>query len=166
VNYATAGAALLRHGNLQRGERVLIHAAVGGVGIAATQIAKSVGAEVYGTASPGKHAAIRGFGVDHAIDYTHGGWERGLPKLDLVMDAIGGRRFRTSYDLLRPAGRLVCFGATSLVDGEKRSMTRALLTLIRIPRFNLLKQMDSAPGGRLPGTAHDCSLPVHEMPRL
>ena len=54
------------------GERVLIQAAAGGVGIAATQIAKLVGAEVFGTASPAKHDAIRGFGVDHPIDYrTH-----------------------------------------------------------------------------------------------
>ena len=55
VNYATAWAGLIGYGNLQPGERVLVHAAAGGVGIAATQIAKRPGAEVYGTASPGKH---------------------------------------------------------------------------------------------------------------
>ena len=55
---------------MQPGERVLIHAAAGGVGIAATQIAKRLGAEVWGTASPAKHDAIRGFGVDHPVDYT------------------------------------------------------------------------------------------------
>ena len=69
VTYATAYAALIRYGSLHAGERVLIQAAAGGVGIAATQIAKLVGAEVYGTASPAKHAALRSFGVDHAIDY-------------------------------------------------------------------------------------------------
>ena len=71
-----------------------MHAAAGGVGIAATQIAKARGAEVYGTASPGKHDAIRGFGVDHALDYTSAGWEKGLPPMDLVMDALGGPSFR------------------------------------------------------------------------
>src|SRR6476469_9129657 len=68
VNYGTAWAALLGYGSLRRGERVLVHSAGGGVGIAATQIAKRHGAEVYGTASPGKHARILELGVDHAID--------------------------------------------------------------------------------------------------
>ena len=68
VNYATAYAGLVRYRSLRAGERVLLHAAAGGVGIAATQIAKLVGAEVYGTASAAKHDAIRSFGVDHPID--------------------------------------------------------------------------------------------------
>jgi NADPH:quinone reductase-like Zn-dependent oxidoreductase len=67
VNYLTAYLALVRFGSLEEGERVLIHAAAGGVGIAATQIAKARGAEVYGTASPAKHDAIRQFGVEHAL---------------------------------------------------------------------------------------------------
>ena len=79
VNYATAWAGLIGYGNLQIGERLLVHSAGGGVGIAATQIAKRGGAEVYGTASPGKHARIVELGVDHALDYTRPGWERGLP---------------------------------------------------------------------------------------
>ncbi len=105
ISYSTAWEALIRAGNLHAGERVLIHAAAGGVGIAATQIAKRAGAEVWGTASPAKHEAIRGFGVDHPVDYTRAGWERGVPKLDLVMDAIGGASFRRSYNLLRAGGR-------------------------------------------------------------
>src|SRR5436305_8191601 len=96
VNYATAWEAITRAGNVQRGERVLIHSAGGGVGIAATQLAKAAGAEVWGTASAAKHEAIRGFGVDHPVDYRASGWERGLPKLDLVMDAIGGASFGRS----------------------------------------------------------------------
>jgi NADPH:quinone reductase-like Zn-dependent oxidoreductase len=144
VNYATAWASLCRYGNVQPGERVLIHAAAGGVGIAATQIAKAMGCEVWGTASPGKHEAIRKQGVDHALDYTHPGWERGVPQLDLVMDAIGGKSFRTSYELLRSGGRLVCFGASSIVSGEKRNLVTALRTLLQMPRFNLVKQMEAS----------------------
>src|SRR5918997_1563991 len=72
VAYATAYAGLIRYGSLHAGERVLIHAAAGGVGVAAPQIAKLVGAEVYGTASAAKHDAIRSFGVDHPIDYRSG----------------------------------------------------------------------------------------------
>src|SRR5256885_6958217 len=67
VNYGTAWAALIGYGSLQAGERVLVHSAGGGVGIAATQIAKRTGAEVYGTASPSKHERIRELGVDRAL---------------------------------------------------------------------------------------------------
>jgi NADPH:quinone reductase-like Zn-dependent oxidoreductase len=144
VNYATAWAALLRYGGLEAGERVLIHAAAGGVGTAATQIAKRAGAEVWGTASPGKHEAIRGFGVDHPVDYTRRGWHRDVPPLDLVLDAIGGRSFRTGYDLLRPGGRLVCFGASAVSSGEKRNVATALKTVVSMPRFNLIKQMSQS----------------------
>ncbi len=144
VNYATAWAGLVRYGTLQPGERVLIHAAAGGVGIAATQIARAIGAEVHGTASPGKHDAIRGFGVEVAHDYTQKSWHRGLPPYDLVMDAIGGASFRTSYDLLRPGGRLVAFGASSVMDGARRNLLQAARTMIRMPRFNLVKQMSAS----------------------
>jgi NADPH:quinone reductase-like Zn-dependent oxidoreductase len=141
INYATAWSALIDHGNLQPGGRVLIHAAAGGVGIAATQIAKRFGAEVYGTASPAKHQAIARIGVDHAIDYRTKGWERRLPNFDIVLDAVGGKSFRTSYDLLRPGGRMVAYGASSVVSGSRRDLLAALRTLRGMPRFKLIPQM-------------------------
>jgi NADPH:quinone reductase-like Zn-dependent oxidoreductase len=142
VNYATAWAGLLGFGSLRAGERVLVQAAAGGVGIAATQIAVRTGAEVWGTASPGKHAAIREQGVAHPLDYTRKGWERGLPPFDVVMDAIGGASFRRSYDLLRPGGRLVAFGASSVMQGETRNLRAALPQALRMMRgFDLIKQM-------------------------
>jgi NADPH:quinone reductase-like Zn-dependent oxidoreductase len=144
VNYATAWAGLVGYGNLQPGERVLIHSAGGGVGIAATQIAKRHGAEVYGTASPGKHAQCKGFGVDHALDYTAPGWERGLPPFDVILDAVGGKSFRRSYSMLRPGGRLVVFGVSALVSGQRRNLFTALRTVARMPRFNLIKQMSES----------------------
>jgi NADPH:quinone reductase-like Zn-dependent oxidoreductase len=144
VNYATAWAALIGFGSLQLGERVLVHSAGGGVGIAATQIAKRAGAEVYGTASPSKHERIREIGVDHALDYTTPGWERGLPRFDVVLDAVGGKSFRTSYDLLAAGGRLVAFGASALVSGQRRNLLTAARTVVRMPRFNLIKQMSES----------------------
>jgi NADPH:quinone reductase-like Zn-dependent oxidoreductase len=144
VNYITAWAGLLRFGALKPGERVLIQAAAGGVGIAATQVAKRHGAEVYGTASPAKHDAIRGFGVDHPLDYRRPGWDRGLPKMDIVMDAIGGASFRRSYQLLRGGGRLVAFGASAVISGEKRNLLTAATAALRMPRFNLIKQMSES----------------------
>lgn len=144
VNYGTAWAALIGYGNVQPGERVLIHSAGGGVGIAATQIAKRAGAETYGTASPGKHARCEELGLDHAIDYTQSGWERGLPKFDVILDAVGGKSFRTGYDLLRPGGRLVAFGASAVVSGERRNPVTALRAVVRMPRFNMIKQMSES----------------------
>src|ERR1700759_2746504 len=115
VNYGTAWASLIGYGSLQAGERVLVHSAGGGVGIAATQIAKRIGAEIYGTASPGKHSRVLELGVDRCLDYNQSGWERDLPKFDLVLDAVGGRSFRRSYSLLRGGGRLIAYGASSVV---------------------------------------------------
>lgn len=140
VNYATARAGLVDYGNLQPGQRVLIHSAGGGVGIAATQIARRIGAEIYGTASAGKHPRVLELGVDHCLDYNQSGWERDLPKFDLVLDAVGGRSFRRSYSLLRGGGRLIAYGASSVVGGERRNPVKALKAVASMPRFNLLKQ--------------------------
>lgn len=144
VNYGTAWAALIRYGSLQAGERVLIHSAGGGVGIAATQIAKRYGAEVYGTASPGKHERITELGVDHPLDYTKTGWERGLPKFDVILNAVGGKSFRRDYDMMRAGGRLVAYGASAVVSGERRNLVTALRTVVRMPRFNMIKQMSES----------------------
>ena len=144
VNYATAWAGLIGYGSLQPGERVLIHSAGGGVGIAATQIARRGGAEIYGTASPSKHERCLALGVDHMLDYTRDGWERGLPKFDVILDAVGGPSFRRSYDLLRPGGRLVAFGASAVVSGDRRNIATALKAVLRMPRFNMVKQMSES----------------------
>ncbi len=144
VNYATAWAGLIGYGNLQPGERVLVHSAGGGVGIAATQIAKRFGAEVYGTASPSKHERCREVGVDKALDYTSPGWENGIGQFDVILDAVGGKSFRTSYELLTPGGRLVAFGASSVVSGERKNIPTALKAVLRMPRFNLIKQMQES----------------------
>jgi NADPH:quinone reductase-like Zn-dependent oxidoreductase len=149
VTYATAYAGLIRFGGLEEGERVLVQAAAGGVGIAATQIAKLAGAaEVYGTASSSKHEAIRRLGVDHPIDYREQDFVKEVRRiagegqpLDLVLDAVGGSSFRKSFSLLRPGGRLVCFGASAVQSGERRSIPGALKALLQTPRFNPLKLM-------------------------
>ena len=145
VNYATAWTGLLGYGSLREGEKVLIHAAAGGVGIAATQIAKRFGAEVWGTASPTKHDRIRETGVDHPLDYTRSGWERGLPRFDLIMDALGGSSFNRSYALLRAGGRLIAFGASSVTGTEKRDLRNVVRHGLPMLRgFNLVKQMQES----------------------
>lgn len=145
VNYATAWAALLGYGSLRAGERVLVHAAAGGVGIAAVQLAKAAGAVVHGTASPAKHDRLRALGVDRAIDYRRRGWWKGLEPYDLVLDAMGGTSLRRSYRLLRPGGRLAAYGISALQQGETRSLRTALPQVASMVRgFNLLKQLDES----------------------
>jgi NADPH:quinone reductase-like Zn-dependent oxidoreductase len=127
VAYVTAHAGLIRFGGLRAGERVLIQAAAGGVGTAATQIAKHAGAEVYGVASAAKHEAISSFGVDHPVGYDFVSAVRRIAgerrPLDLAFDAIGGSSFRKSFSLLRPGGRLVCFGASLASSPACRAST-------------------------------------------
>lgn len=121
VAYSTAWAGLFRSANLQPGERVLVLAAAGGVGLAAVQLAAQHGAEVWGAASPGKHPAVEAAGAAHVVDYTRPGWRELLPSFDVVMDAIGGESFGESYRSLRPGGRLVAFGAVREFDGGVRA---------------------------------------------
>jgi NADPH:quinone reductase-like Zn-dependent oxidoreductase len=139
VNYATAQAGLVVMGGLKQGERVLIHAAAGGVGIAATQIAKRIGAAVFGTASASKHDAIRGQGVDHPIDYRNQDFAEEVRRItggegiDVAFDALGPTSFRKDYGLLRQGGRLIMYGASEVQTGESRSIPAALRTLAKSP---------------------------------
>ena len=139
VNYSTAYAALVIMGGLKAEERVLIHAAAGGVGIAATQVAGQIGAEVFGTASAAKHDAIRGFGVDHPIDYRSVDFAEEVMRItadegvDVVMDAIGPSSFKRSYSVLRQGGRLIMFGLSEVQTGDRRDLPAVLKGLARMP---------------------------------
>jgi NADPH:quinone reductase-like Zn-dependent oxidoreductase len=139
VNYGTAYAALILMGSLRQGNRVLIHAAGGGVGISATQIARNAGAEVFGTASPGKHEAIRAQGVTHAIDYRSQDFEAEVMRItggegvDLIMDALGPTSFRKDYRLLRSGGRLVMYGLSENSHGGVRDIPATLKSLAKMP---------------------------------
>lgn len=139
VNYGTAYAASIVMGSLHKGDRVLIHAAAGGVGIAATQIARNAGAEIFGTASPGKHEAIRAQGVEHAIDYRNRDFETEVMRItdregvDLVLDALGPTSFRKDYRLLRPGGRLVMYGISEMTSEGRRDVRAALKSLASMP---------------------------------
>jgi NADPH:quinone reductase-like Zn-dependent oxidoreductase len=127
VNYLTAWQLVHVMGSLHAGETVLVHSAGGGVGIAATQIAKKLGAKVIGTASAGKHEALRKLGVDHCIDYRSEDFEARVKELtggrgvELVLDAVGGKSFKKSYRALAPTGRLGMFGLSAAATGKQRS---------------------------------------------
>ncbi|HEX5713968.1 MAG TPA: medium chain dehydrogenase/reductase family protein, partial [Solirubrobacterales bacterium] len=139
VNYGTAYAALVLMGSLREGSRVLIHAAGGGVGISATQIARNAGAEIFGTASASKHEAIRAQGVAHAIDYRTRDFEDEVMRItggegvDLIMDALGPTSFRQDYRLLRPGGRLIMYGLSENSDAGRRNIPATLKSLAKMP---------------------------------
>ena len=148
VNYLTASLALYRMAALAPGETVLVHNAGGGVGIAATQLARLRRATVIGTASAFKHDALRSFGVDHAIDYRHANVAEEVKKLtrgrgvDVILDPIGGRSFTDSYRMLAPLGRLIIFGLSAAAPGEKRSTWRAFHAWLSTPRFNPMSMIN------------------------
>ena len=139
VNYATAYAGLVMMGGLREGDRMLIQAAAGGVGIAAIQIGKRIGAEVFGTASAAKHEAIREQGCDHPIDYHAVDFGEEVMRItdgegvDVVMDAIGPRSFRKSYRILRQGGRLIMFGLAEAQTGDRRDLPALVKSLARMP---------------------------------
>src|SRR2546425_6449326 len=146
VNYLTAVLMLRHFGNVKGGERVLVHAAAGGVGMAAIQLCKIAGAEVIGTASAGKHAMLREAGVVHAIDYRTQDFEAEVRRVtdgrgvDIVLDATGA--FRKSYRCLAPLGRLVCFGLSGAATGmgpSRPAAVKRLATLPWVPPIRLLK---------------------------
>jgi synaptic vesicle membrane protein VAT-1 len=145
VNYLTAHHSMFAMGNLQPGDRILIHGAAGGVGIAAVQLAKARGLVVFGTAGPAKQEYLRKMGVDHAIDYTKTDFVGAVHKfapdgIEMVMDAIGGKSFARSEQCLGPTGRLVVYGFSAAAGPDgKRSLLRGATALLQTPRFNPLK---------------------------
>jgi NADPH:quinone reductase-like Zn-dependent oxidoreductase len=146
VNYGTAYAATVLMAAVREGETVLVHAAAGGVGIAALQILRTRNARVIGTASASKHDAIRGQGAAHTIDYRSQDVKKEVERItdgkgvDVVLDALG--EFRASQALLGPGGRLVMYGVSNIVTGDRRNVARALKEVATMPRFNALKLMN------------------------
>ena len=145
VNYLTAWALLVAMGSLQRDEAILIHNAGGGVGLAALDIAKHIGAKTFGTASPSKHSFLKERGLDHAIDYRNQDWLPVLMKLtdgrgvELVIDPLGGKNWEKSYRALRSTGRMGMFGMSVASASGIRGKLRAVKAIAQMPRFNPIK---------------------------
>ncbi len=128
VNWLTAFFALVTLGKLGAGERVLIHAAAGGVGTAAIQIAKLLGATVFATAgSDDKIQLVRSLGADVAINYERDDFETVVQEqtngkgVHLVLESVGGQVFTKSIRCLTPMGRLIVYGHASGEDGTVTS---------------------------------------------
>ncbi len=103
----TAWQALHEHGELRKGQRVLIHAAAGGVGSAAVQLARLAGAHVIGTASAGNREYVQGLGAAEVIDYRAKDFAEQVSDVDLVLDLVGGTTQARSWSVLKRGGILV-----------------------------------------------------------
>jgi NADPH:quinone reductase-like Zn-dependent oxidoreductase len=133
----TAWQGLVRHGGLKNGQRVLIHAAAGGVGHLAVQIAKAHGAHVIATASPEKLDFVRSLGADEVIDYTASDFVDKVSGVDLVLEPIGGDHVERSLKTLKPGGVLV-----SLLNVSENAKTQAKARDIRVERISVVPDKD------------------------
>lgn len=151
VNYGTAYHLLHHMGSLRPGQTVFVQAAAGGVGLAVADLVAAAGARLIGVASASKHAFLRERGVTDligrdepvgpALKRLTGG--RGV---DVWLDSEGGSGLEEAYRLLAPGGRLLCFGVSSMVGGERRDLVRAALEYLRMPRFGPVKLMNDNKG--------------------
>jgi acyl transferase domain-containing protein/NADPH:quinone reductase-like Zn-dependent oxidoreductase/acyl carrier protein len=122
VVYLTAYYGLVDLGGLRAGQSVLVHAATGGVGTAAVQLARHLGAEVFGTASPGKWAALRALGLDdgHIASSRDLGFEEAFRGgLDVVLNSLAHEFVDASLRLLAPGGRFLEMGKTDIRDAAE-----------------------------------------------
>ncbi|MFJ5726568.1 NADP-dependent oxidoreductase [Streptomyces paradoxus] len=151
----TAWQALTEHADLRPGQRVLIHAAAGGVGHVAVQIAKARGAYVIGTASAGKHEFLREIGVDEAVDYRETDFTEAVEDADVVLDTIGGDNALRSLRVLRPGGVLVSIlpgGSDDLYEEAGRLGVRAVRMLVDADRSGMEAIAELVGAGKLRAT--------------
>ncbi|MFE7860099.1 NADP-dependent oxidoreductase [Streptomyces sp. NPDC101209] len=129
----TAWQALVEYADVRPGQRVLVHAAAGGVGHVAVQIAKARGAYVIGTASAGKHEFLRGIGADETVDYRETDFTEAVKDVDVVLDTIGGDTSTRSLRVLRPGGIVVSIlpvGSDDFHEEAARLGVRSLRMLV------------------------------------
>jgi len=164
----TAWQVLRDTAHLQPGQRVLVHAAAGGVGHLAVQIAKVLGAEVLGTASAGKLDFLRGLGVDRPIDYEAEAFERVAAGVDVVMDLVGGKEYGLrSLECLVEGGLLieVPSGADPAVrEAAEKQGKRATSFLVEPDGHALERIAEMSEQGSLAVTLNE-SLPLEEAAR-
>jgi NADPH:quinone reductase len=139
LNYVTAHQLLHRAAQVKSGERILIHGAGGGVGTALLQLGKMAGLEMYGTASRAKHEVVSQLG-GIPIDYRTEDFVERIRHftgdgVDAVFDPIGGTNWRRSFQTLRKGGRLVPYGASSLLSEGKLKTALGLLDLLFLKLF-------------------------------
>ncbi len=148
----TAWQALVEYADVRPGQRVLVHAAAGGVGHVAVQIAKARGAYVIGTASAGKHEFLRGLGADELIDYRETDFAEAVKDVDVVLDTLGGETSVRSLKVLRAGGVVVSIlpvGSAEFHEEAERLGVRAVRMLVDADRADLRAITDLVEKGQL-----------------
>ncbi|MCX5206173.1 NADP-dependent oxidoreductase [Streptomyces sp. NBC_00237] len=148
----TAWQALVDTAGLRPGQRVLIHAAAGGVGHLAVQIAKERGAHVIGTARTANHAFVRGLGADEVIDYTRTDFTAAARNVDVVIDTIGGDYGPRSLQTLRPGGIVVSLASPAeahLADRARALGLRSTFMITEADRAGMREIASLAASHRL-----------------
>ncbi|MEU6571677.1 NADP-dependent oxidoreductase [Streptomyces parvulus] len=151
----TAWQALVERADLRPGQRVLIHAAAGGVGHVAVQIAKARGAHVIGTASAGKHEFLRSLGADETADYRETDFAEAVKDVDVVLDTIGGDTALRSLRVLRPGGVVVSIipvGSDEFFEEAGRLGVRAVRMLVDADRADMRSVAELVEAGKLRAT--------------
>jgi NADPH:quinone reductase-like Zn-dependent oxidoreductase len=149
VNYLTAWQLMVAVGSLSADETVLIHNAGGGVGLAALDIGRHVGARMIGTASKGKHAFLKERGINDVIDYRSVDWLPEVMRLtdgkgvELVLDPLGGSHWKKSYKALRHTGRLGMFGVSSATESRLPGPAKLVGMVAGLPLFNPVSLMNA-----------------------
>ena len=160
----TAYQALVDMAKVQAGQRVLIHAAAGGVGHVAVQIAKALGAYVIGTASGGKHDFVRSLGADEVVDYKSVDFAEAVQDVDAVIDTVGGDYTARSLRTLRDGGTLVSLtqpvGESVRDEAVRRGITADFM-LVEPDQAGMLAIAGLVDGGRL-RVVVDTVLPLAE----
>jgi len=146
VTFATAYHCLFQTGPLSPGDKVLIHSAAGGVGLAAVQLCLDAKCEIYGTCgSPEKVKLLEEKGVHHAINYNAVDYETEVKRLtnnegvDVVLDAIGGTYFKKDMNIIRANGRVIGYGAAGLT-GKTFGLIPAVFSMITFNVISMLMQ--------------------------
>lgn len=148
VNYLTAWQLLVTVGALTKEETVLIHNVGGGVGLTAIDVARHIGATIYGTASVSKHAFLKERGLHEAIDYRTQDWSVELERLtggrgvELITDPLGGGHWKKSYKALRHTGRLGMFGISTASESSLPGPLKLLSVVASLPLFNPISLMN------------------------
>jgi NADPH:quinone reductase-like Zn-dependent oxidoreductase len=115
----TAYQALVTNANITPGQRVLVHAAAGGVGHFAVQIAKQQGAHVTGTSSAANRDFVLGLGADGHIDYKNHNWQQNADSFDLILDGLGADSFALSINVAKPGGTIISILGLNDANKEK-----------------------------------------------
>jgi NADPH:quinone reductase-like Zn-dependent oxidoreductase len=137
----TAYQALVEHGHLTRGQRVLVHAASGGVGTLAVQMAHHLGAHVIGVASAKSHPFLRTLGADELIDRGTEQFEARVHDVDLVLDLVGGKTLARSFAVMRRGGSIVSIAGTPTPEYARQAgLAKPIVWVLMLLNLRVARQ--------------------------